>query len=97
LKSYNFENSFTINTFGFGKDHDAQLMSDISDLRDGNFYYIEKLEMVEDSFVDALGGLFSVIAEKVNIQLNLNNSHEFLKNVQISKTFGEMWKENKKN
>jgi len=72
-------------------------MSDISALRDGNFYYIEKLEMVEDSFVDALGGLFSVVAENVNISLNLNNSHEYLKNVKISKTFGDMWKENKKN
>jgi len=40
-------------------------MSHISTLRDGNFYYIEKLDLVEESFVDALGGLFSVIAEKI--------------------------------
>ena len=38
-------------------------MDDISNLRDGSFYYIEKLEMVEESFIDALGGLFSVVAE----------------------------------
>jgi len=42
-------------------------MCDISNLRDGNFYYIEKLEMVEESFVDALGGLFSAVAEKIAI------------------------------
>lgn len=72
-------------------------MSDISNLRDGSFYYIEKLETVEESFVDALGGLFSVIAEKVQIKLDINNSHEYLKNCKISKTFGDMWKEDKKN
>lgn len=72
-------------------------MSDISTMRDGNFYYIEKLEMVEESFIDALGGLFSVVAEKVQIKLDINNSHEYLKNCKISKTFGDMWKVNSKN
>jgi len=32
-------------------------------LRDGSFYYIEKLDKVDECFVDALGGLFSVVAE----------------------------------
>ena len=40
-------------------------------MTDGNFYYIEQLEMVEESFIDALGGLFSVIAEKIEIKLDI--------------------------
>lgn len=42
-------------------------MAGISMLRDGSFYYIEKLDMVDECFVDALGGLFSVVGENVDI------------------------------
>ena len=41
--------------------HDAKLMKSIANLKDGNFYYIETLEIVSECFVDALGGLISVI------------------------------------
>ena len=34
------DDPFTIHTFGFGNQHDADLMSSIADIRDGNFYYI---------------------------------------------------------
>jgi hypothetical protein len=47
--------NFTIHSFGFGKDHDPKLMNEISKLRDGNFYFIEKLDLVDECFVDALG------------------------------------------
>ena len=61
-KKYEFEDNFTINSFGFGNDHDSALMTEIAALRDGNFYFIEKLDLVDECFVDALGGLFSVVA-----------------------------------
>ena len=54
---------FTIHTFGFGNDHDPNLMTDICNLRDGNFYFIEDLDKLTENFVDALGGLFSIVAE----------------------------------
>ena len=38
-------------------------MTAISNLKDGNFYYIEDLDKLTENFVDALGGLFSVVAE----------------------------------
>ena len=37
-------------------------MSSISTLQDGNFYYIEKLDQLDECFADALVGLFSVVA-----------------------------------
>jgi hypothetical protein len=61
----NFEDAFSIHSFGFGSDHDSELMSSISSLRDGSFYYVEKLNTVDECFIDALGGLFSVVAENV--------------------------------
>jgi len=36
-------------------------MRNIANLRDGNFYFIDKLEVVDECFVDALGGLMSVV------------------------------------
>ena len=44
------EGSYTINTFGYGSDHDAIMMDDIARQKDGTFYYIDKLDMVEKSF-----------------------------------------------
>ena len=35
------DDTYTIHTFGFGKDHDSKLMTDIARLKNGNFYYIE--------------------------------------------------------
>lgn len=55
------ELNYTINTFGFGSDHDPELMSGISKLKDGSFFFIEKLDKVDEAFVSALGGLLSVV------------------------------------
>lgn len=55
-------NPYTINSFGFGADHDPVLMNDICKVKDGNFYYVEHINSVDEMFIDALGGLFSVVA-----------------------------------
>lgn len=65
VESHKINHPFTIQTFGFGDGHDAELMSSIADLKDGNFYYIEKLNTVDEVFADAMGGLFSVVAENI--------------------------------
>ena len=46
LMQSNLEESISINTFGFGSDHDATMMREIAKLRDGNFYYIEQLDLL---------------------------------------------------
>jgi hypothetical protein len=60
-----------INSFGFGEDHDPRLMTSISNLKDGNFYFIQQLNTLDECFVDALGGLVSVVAEKITINVLL--------------------------
>jgi len=57
------KDSFTINTFGYGKDHDEDLMDDIAKLKDGTFYFIEKADDVGECFADCVGGLISVVAK----------------------------------
>ncbi len=86
------DNETTIHTFGFGEDHDPKLMSDISGLRDGNFYFLDQLDTVDEAFVDCLGGLLSSIGQNVTLKVKGQNS-DVLNGVKITKTYGEsaMW------
>ena len=42
-------------------------MIDIAKLKDGNFYFVENIDQVDEMFVEALGGLFSVVAQNIEI------------------------------
>jgi hypothetical protein len=48
-------------------------MSSIAKLKDGNFYFVDKFDTIDEMFVDALGALFSTIAENVNIVVITSN------------------------
>lgn len=57
-----------IHTFGYGDDHDATLMNNIANLKNGGFFYIQNIDSVGLAFADALGGLASVIATDLRLQ-----------------------------
>ncbi|XP_074306533.1 E3 ubiquitin-protein ligase WAV3-like [Silene latifolia] len=57
-------------TFGFGSDHDAKALHAISDVSGGTFSYIEAVEVIQDGFAQCLGGLLSVVAQEVEIQVH---------------------------
>jgi Mg-chelatase subunit ChlD len=38
---------YTLHSFGFGKDHDSNLLTELASQKDGNFYYIPKIEKVD--------------------------------------------------
>lgn len=38
---------------------------------DGNFYYIEDIHRIDECFIDALGGLFSVISQNIFITVRV--------------------------
>jgi len=44
-------------------------MAAISSSKNGSFYFIDKLETVDEPFAKALGGLMSVVAMNVIIQV----------------------------
>ena len=73
LDKYNIERSFTVNTFGLGKDHDAVLMDDIAQLKDGSFSYIAETKTVAESFTHCVGGLVSIVAKNGVINITPNN------------------------
>ena len=82
---YKGENlSFTLNTFGYGDDHDPKIMNKLANIRDGSFFYVQDFEKVSSYFVTVLGGCVSVISEDVKINIKLLNQH-----CEIVKVFGE--------
>ena len=76
--------SFTLNTFGYGDDHDARIMNKLANLRDGSFFYVDNYSKISEYFVTILGGCVSVIAKHVNLKLKIVNN-----NCKIAKVFGE--------
>lgn len=54
-------------TFGYGSEHDADMLLGIAEAGNGLFYYIDSAESIPDSFCDCLGGLLSVAAQNVKL------------------------------
>ncbi|CAD8203694.1 unnamed protein product [Paramecium pentaurelia] len=83
---------FTLYTFGFGEDYDAQLMTSICKLKNGYFYFVKDITLLDEYFAHAIGEIVSVIAEQ--IQINISSiSIKPMQDLQISKTYGNMWKQ----
>lgn len=82
--------NFTINTFGFGRDHDEKLLTAICKYKDGEFYFIDKLDTISECFASSLGGLMSIVAKDVDIKVN-NVASGVLGGVSVGKTFSDAW------
>ena len=76
--------SFTLNTFGYGDNHDAKIMNKLANLRDGSFFYVDNYSKITEYFVSILGACVSAISKKVDLKLNLLNQ-----NCKIKKVYGE--------
>ncbi|KAH9616890.1 hypothetical protein KSS87_021767 [Heliosperma pusillum] len=68
-------------TFGFGADHDARALHAISDGSGGTFSYIEAIEVIQDAFAQCLGGLLSVVAQEVEIQVHSGSAEVRIKSI----------------
>lgn len=98
IEKIKVEGHFTINTFGYGNDHDSQMMLGISNFKGGSFYYIDKLDIIEDCFIDCLGGLLSIVGINLIVELHIvNNYQEFIKEITIANFFGEGELNNERN
>lgn len=63
-------------------------MRDIAELADGNFYYIENTDRIDECFVDAVASLFSVVSQNINIRIKSNLNHPAFGTVSIKKCYG---------
>ena len=62
-------NYFTVNTFGFGSDHNAHMLKEISRVGNGLFYYIKTVDQIPQIFTNCLGGLLSTLAQNISISI----------------------------
>lgn len=62
---------FTLHTFGYGSDHDSNIMCNMADQGLGAFHYVEKLESIAEAFADSFGGLVSQVARSIEVRLEL--------------------------
>ncbi len=69
-------------------------MNAIAKLRDGTFYFVEKIDTVDEMFVDALSGLFTIVAQSVSVSVRLAGGEKspLFADVNVSKTYGDIWK-----
>ena len=63
---------FTLHTLGYGNDHDELLMKKIAAVRDGGYFFIQKLTDVSNAFLEIYGSLSSNYAINVNVQVQSN-------------------------
>ena len=58
-----------IHTFGFGREHDAALMSALAETGGGGFQYVETAEGISEAFARSFSGLVSIIARDITVKL----------------------------
>jgi uncharacterized protein YegL len=58
-----------IYAFGFGRDHDAALLSEIAEQAQTPFTFVEDTDKIREAFAGTVGGLSSIVAQ--NVQLTL--------------------------
>ena len=63
----------SIYTFGFGADHNAELLQALSDAGNGVYFYIDSSEKIPESFADCLGGLLSTAAQNITVDITMEN------------------------
>lgn len=61
----------TIHTFGYGPDHDVELLSEISHTHGGSYYFVSDESSVGSAFGDALGGILSVVAQNIVLTISV--------------------------
>jgi Mg-chelatase subunit ChlD len=58
-----------IHTFGFGGNHDENMLMIVCEASDGKYYYMKSEEEIPAAFADAVGGLQSLAAENLTIEI----------------------------
>lgn len=58
-----------VHAFGFGADHDSLSMHSISETSGGTFSFIETECAIQDAFAQCIGGLLSVVAQELIVEV----------------------------
>ncbi|OQS05722.1 hypothetical protein THRCLA_02177 [Thraustotheca clavata] len=72
-------------TFGYGSDHDNQLLRQLSDLGRGSYYFIQNVDSVTSAFADCLGGLLSVVAQSIKVSCISVSQNVIIKQIKTKR------------
>ncbi|KAL4481153.1 hypothetical protein ABPG72_015108 [Tetrahymena utriculariae] len=91
ISSYDIQDTFIVNTYGYGADHDATQMRKIAETHKGGYYYIEDIKKVSEWFVLSISGLLSAVGEDVRIRIKTQNSQQT--KLAITQVYGgdQLW------
>jgi Mg-chelatase subunit ChlD len=58
-------------TFGYGADHNQDMLRAISDAGRGVYYFVDEIDDVPTAFADCLGGLLSVVGQNIKLRIGV--------------------------
>ncbi|XP_057306276.1 uncharacterized protein LOC130644615 isoform X1 [Hydractinia symbiolongicarpus] len=76
----------SVYTFGFGSDHDPEMLKEISDAGNGMYYFIEDIDQIAECFGHCLGGLLSTVAQGIQLEI-VTEDGVTVKDVHTSRPF----------
>lgn len=65
------QSPISLNCFGYGSDHNSDLLSRMAASATGSYYFVQNDSNVATAFGDALGGVFSVVAQNVTLTIQV--------------------------
>jgi len=74
----------TINTFGYGSNHNSDLLEKLAERFDGMYYFMKDNHSINEGFATCLGGLMSTVATNLQLSVRPINGAE---NVKILNDF----------
>lgn len=63
------DSGISLHTFGYGADHDSDFLRKISTAGNGSYYFVEGVDDIRSAFGDCLGGMLSVVAQNLQVDL----------------------------
>lgn len=78
----------SIFTFGFGSDHNENMLRAIASTASGLYYFVSSVDVIATAFADALGGIMSVVAQNAVLTLEASMSD----GVALDKVLGLAYK-----
>lgn len=70
MRHINDKKKTTLFCFGVGTNHNEELMRNLVEAGNGMYYFIEKNEQIGGAFADALGGVLSIFAQEISIEVD---------------------------
>jgi len=63
------EQAPSVFTFGFGKDHNEDMLRSIAEAAKGTYYFVKGKDDIPQAFGDCFGGLVSVVAQNIKLKV----------------------------